>query len=136
MTLQLAGVAVAMALVISALIGIPGGLAPGRWPDRLAFYVSSVFISLPNFWFGIVLTLLLSVKLGWLPAIGYGGFAYTLLPAFVLAVRTVAGPHSHADRIARFDHAGAVHRGRRRARGSAGAALSPTMRCATPPCRC
>jgi ABC-type dipeptide/oligopeptide/nickel transport system permease component len=86
MTLQLAGVAVAMALVISALIGIPGGLAPGRWPDRLAFYVSSVFISLPNFWLGIVLTLLLSVKLGWLPAIGYNGFAYTLLPAFVLAV--------------------------------------------------
>jgi ABC-type dipeptide/oligopeptide/nickel transport system permease component len=86
MTLQLAGVAVAMALLISALIGIPGGLAPGRWPDRLAFYVSSVFISLPNFWLGIVLTLLLSVKLGWLPAIGYGGFAYTLLPAFVLAV--------------------------------------------------
>ncbi|MEJ0092089.1 MAG: ABC transporter permease [Methylocella sp.] len=86
MTLQLAAVAVAMALCISALIGIPGGLAPGRWPDRLAFYLSSIFISLPNFWLGIVLTLLLSVKLGWLPAIGYGGFAYTLLPALVLAV--------------------------------------------------
>lgn len=86
MTLQLAAVALAMALAIAALIGIPAGLAPGRWPDRLAFYTSSIFISLPNFWLGIVLTLLLSVKLGWLPAIGYGGFAYTLLPALVLAV--------------------------------------------------
>ncbi len=86
MTLQLAAVAVAMALCFSMLVGIPAGLAPGRWPDRLAFYVSSIFISLPNFWLGIVLTLLLSVKLGWMPAIGYRGFSYTLLPAIVLAV--------------------------------------------------
>lgn len=85
-TLQLAAVAVAMALAFSALVGIPAGLAPGRWPDRLAFYVSSIFISLPNFWLGIVLTLLLSVKLRLLPAIGYGGFSYTLLPALVLAI--------------------------------------------------
>ena len=86
MTLQLAAVAVVMALCFSMLVGIPAGLAPGRWPDRVAFYVSSIFISLPNFWLGIVLTLLLSVRLGWMPAIGYGGFSYTLLPAIVLAV--------------------------------------------------
>jgi peptide/nickel transport system permease protein len=86
MTLQLAALATGIGLVFSLLVGIPGGLAPGRWPDRLAFYVSSVFVSLPNFWLGIVLALLLSVKLGWLPAIGYGGFAYTILPAIVLAV--------------------------------------------------
>jgi ABC-type dipeptide/oligopeptide/nickel transport system permease component len=85
-TLQLAAVAVAMALAFSVLVGIPAGLAPGRWPDRLAFYVSSIFISLPNFWLGIVLTLLLSVKLRLLPAIGYSGFSYTLLPALVLAI--------------------------------------------------
>lgn len=85
-TLQLAAVAIALALAFSLLVGIPGGLAPGRWPDRLAFYISSVFVSLPNFWLGIVLALLFSVKLGWLPAIGYGGFSYTFLPAIVLAV--------------------------------------------------
>lgn len=85
-TLQLAAVAIAMALVFSLAIGIPGGLAPGRWPDRLAFYIASIFISLPNFWLGIVLALVFSVKLGWLPAIGYGGFSYTVLPAIVLAM--------------------------------------------------
>jgi ABC-type dipeptide/oligopeptide/nickel transport system permease component len=86
MTLQLAAVTLVIAIAFSALIGVAGGLAPGRWPDKLAFYVSSIFVSLPNFWLGIVLTLLLSAKLGWLPAIGYQGFAYTLLPAIVLAV--------------------------------------------------
>jgi ABC-type dipeptide/oligopeptide/nickel transport system permease component len=86
MTLQLAAVTLVIALIFSAIVGIAGGLAIGRWPDKLAFYVSSIFISLPNFWLGIVLALLLSVKLGWLPAIGYGGFSYTILPAIVLAV--------------------------------------------------
>lgn len=86
MTLQLAALAVVFALAITFLIGTPAGLAPNRWPDRLAFYVSSIFVSLPNFWLGIVLALLFSVKLGWLPAIGYKGFAYTILPAIVLAI--------------------------------------------------
>lgn len=86
MTLQLAALALAFALVFSGLLGIAAGLRPGGIADRVAFAVSSVFISLPNFWLGIVLALLLSVKLGWLPAIGYGGFSYTVLPALVLAV--------------------------------------------------
>lgn len=41
---------------------------------------------MPNFWLGIVLALLLSVKLQLMPAIGYQGFAYTILPALVLAI--------------------------------------------------
>ncbi|GLK67640.1 ABC transporter permease [Hansschlegelia plantiphila] len=86
MTLQLAATALAIALVFSTALGVAAGLNPGGWIDKLAFYVSSVFISLPNFWLGIVLALLLSVKLGWLPAIGYAGYSYTILPAIVLAV--------------------------------------------------
>lgn len=86
MTIQLALLAMVFALIVAVPIGVAGGLYPGRWPDRLALYLGSVFVSLPNFWLGIVLALLLSVKLGWLPAIGYQGFAYTILPAIVLAV--------------------------------------------------
>ncbi|WP_305968071.1 MULTISPECIES: ABC transporter permease [unclassified Mameliella] len=86
MTLQLAVLAMAFALLIALPIGIWGGLRPGGWPDRFALYISSVFVSLPNFWLGIVLALLLSVKLKLVPAIGYEGFAYTILPAFVLAI--------------------------------------------------
>ncbi|ANB33129.1 peptide/nickel transport system permease protein [Rhodovulum sulfidophilum] len=86
MTLQLALLAMVFALMIGVPIGVWGGLYPGRLPDRLALYSSSLFVSLPNFWLGIVLALLLSVKLNLLPAIGYKGFSYTILPALVLAV--------------------------------------------------
>ena len=86
MTLQLAALALVFALAFSALVGIAAGLRPGGAADKVAFAVSSIFISLPNFWLAIVLALLFSVKLGWLPAIGYGGFSYTILPALVLAV--------------------------------------------------
>lgn len=86
MTLQLAAVAFFFALLVGVPLGIAGGLRPGRWPDKLAFYTGSLFVSMPNFWLGIVLTILLSVKLGWIPSIGYQGFEYTILPAIVLAV--------------------------------------------------
>lgn len=86
MTVQLALLAMLFALIAAVPIGVWAGLRPGRWPDRLALYLSSLFVSLPNFWLGIVLALLLSVKLQLLPAIGYEGFAYTILPALVLAV--------------------------------------------------
>lgn len=86
MTVQLALLSMLFALIVAVPIGVWGGLRPGRFPDKFALYVSSIFVSLPNFWLGIVLALLLSVKLKLLPAIGYGGFAYTILPAIVLAV--------------------------------------------------
>ncbi len=85
-TLQLALLSMVFALLIAVPIGIAGGLNPGKWPDRLALYLGSLFVSLPNFWLGIVLALVLSVNLGLLPAIGYQGFAYTILPAIVLAI--------------------------------------------------
>ncbi len=85
-TIQLALLSMLFALVVGVPIGIWGGLNPGRWPDRFALYIGSLFVSLPNFWLGIVLALVLSVNMGLLPAIGYQGFAYTILPAIVLAV--------------------------------------------------
>jgi peptide/nickel transport system permease protein len=86
LTLMLAGVALLFAMLIPTPLGIFAGLYPDRWPATLALLTQSVFVSIPNFWLSIVLILLLSVKLGWLPALGYQGFSYVLLPAIVLAV--------------------------------------------------
>jgi ABC-type dipeptide/oligopeptide/nickel transport system permease component len=63
-----------MAMAIALVIGIPagivsavGGARPGTGRQR----VRAVGLSTPNFWLGILLILLFSVNLGWLPASGY-----------------------------------------------------------------
>lgn len=85
-SLELAGMGILFSLVIAVPVGMAAGLQAGRWPDRLALYFSSALISLPNIWLGLVFILLFSARTGWLPAIGYKGFAYTILPASVLAL--------------------------------------------------
>ena len=86
MTLQLAGLALIFTALISLPLGIAAGLFSGRWPDKLAFYVGSIFVSVPNFWCALVLVRIVSAQLNLLPAIGYEGFAYTILPAIVIAI--------------------------------------------------
>jgi peptide/nickel transport system permease protein len=85
-TLQLAGLALLFAVLLSVPLGVMGGLYVDRWPDRLAVYTSSVLVSMPNFWLGIVLALVFTANLGWVPSIGYHNFAYTILPAIVIAI--------------------------------------------------
>lgn len=85
-SLQLGGLGVLFSLLIALPIGIAAGLRAGRWPDRVGLYVSSLFVSLPNIWIGTVLIFLVSAKASLLPAIGYKGFSYTILPAIVIAL--------------------------------------------------
>jgi ABC-type dipeptide/oligopeptide/nickel transport system permease component len=85
-TLQLAALGLLFTMIVALPLGIAGGLKPERWQDRAAFFVGSLLVSIPNFWLALVLILLISSKANLLPAIGYKGFAYTILPAIVLAV--------------------------------------------------
>ena len=91
-TIQLAS----MAIVIALVIGIGAGILSAVKKDTLWDYGANAFalwgISTPNFWLGIMLIFLFSVKLGWLPASGYvrltddwrASLASTIMPAFVL----------------------------------------------------
>ncbi len=105
-TVQLAS----MAMLIALLIGIPAGIASavGRgtvW-DTLANVFALWGISTPNFWLGILLILLFSVQLGWLPASGYvspfedlgANLAAMIMPAFVLgnAIAAVLMRHTRS----------------------------------------
>jgi len=97
-TIQLA----AMALIIAFVIGVPAGILSavkkGTAIDYAANIVALSGLSIPNFWLGIMLILLVSVQLGWLPASGYESpfvdplrsLETMIMPAFVLGTALAA----------------------------------------------
>ena len=91
-TLELA----ALAMLIALAIGIPAGIVSAVGKDTVWDYLANITalwgLSTPNFWLGILMILLFSVSLGWLPASGYvspfedlrANLAAMVMPAFVL----------------------------------------------------
>ena len=85
-----------MAFVIAVSIGVPLGILSAVYKNRPLDYIANAVglagLSTPNFWLGIMLILLVSVDLGWLPPSGYvpltedwrQSLATTIMPAFVL----------------------------------------------------
>jgi peptide/nickel transport system permease protein len=70
-TLSLAALSFLFALVIAVPAGIIAGLRRNGMFDYVASTVAFVGVSMPSFWFGILLILVFAVQLRWLPAIGY-----------------------------------------------------------------
>ncbi|WP_341701879.1 ABC transporter permease [Ferrovibrio sp.] len=91
-----------LSMLIALLIGLPAGMLSalynGRWVDYAANIIGLWGLSTPNFWLGIMMILLFSVELGWLPASGYVSPGENLLqnleamimPAFVLGTGIAA----------------------------------------------
>jgi peptide/nickel transport system permease protein len=97
-TLELALLALVIALIISIPAGIVSAVYKGSAIDTGATVFALTGLSTPNFWLGIMLILLFSVELGWLPASGYvspfedfwQSMRTTIMPAFVLG-NAIAG---------------------------------------------
>lgn len=53
----------------------------GKWKDNFCMGFALLGVSIPDFWLALLLIILFSVKLGWLPAMGIGGVKYYILPA-------------------------------------------------------
>jgi peptide/nickel transport system permease protein len=109
-TLLLAAAASLIGFVIGATLGGLAGTFRGSWIDKVATTIAVAGVSVPHYWLGMVLVVIFSVQLGWLPAMGAGpgGSAdwawdwehlqHLLLPAVTLSVipmgivtRTVRG---------------------------------------------
>lgn len=89
-TFQLATVAFVLAAVIGLSLGIVAALRRGSAWDRLAMIFTSGLQSGPTFFIGILLILLFSVRLGWLPSSGRGAPKQLILPAITLSGFTMA----------------------------------------------
>jgi len=68
----LATAATCIGFALGALLGIIAGYFRGGWIDRAASLISVLGVSVPHYWLGMVLVIIFSVQLGWLPATGGG----------------------------------------------------------------
>jgi peptide/nickel transport system permease protein len=89
-TLQLAGFALLVSVVIALPIGVLSAVKKGTIWDSAAKVVALLGQSLPAFWLGIVLMWVFAVHLGWFPTSGRGGLQYMILPAITLGWFQVA----------------------------------------------
>jgi len=108
--LPVTGELTVLAMIIALAIGIPAGIVAavkrGTAWDVAANAVALWGLSTPNFWLGILMILLFSVQLGWLPASGYvspfeslwGNLSTLIMPAFVLgnAIAAVIMRHTRS----------------------------------------
>lgn len=93
-TCELIGASLLIGIALALPVGVAAALKPRRGFDRAATALSLAGISLPVFWFGLVLQLVFAVGLGWLPSSGRASFGrgdpidrieHLILPAAVLA---------------------------------------------------
>jgi peptide/nickel transport system permease protein len=97
-TLMLAVLATLIGFILGCLFGFVAGYFRGSWIDRLASFVSIIGVSVPHYWLGMVLVIIFSVQLNWLPATGAGPggsddwrwdwlhIRHLILPAFTMSV--------------------------------------------------
>ncbi len=86
-TFRLAGVAIFIAVALALGLGLVAAMRPGSWVDRIINIIALAGVSIVQFWLGLVLIVVVSVHLGWLPTSGYGTWQHVILPALTLAAR-------------------------------------------------
>jgi peptide/nickel transport system permease protein len=94
-TLYLAAATIVIAVPVALVSGTLAATRPRSILDRSLTTISTIGISTPNFWLGLVLILVVAVRLGWLPSSGIGGLGlsgipYVILPALTLGVRSMS----------------------------------------------
>ncbi|MCR5732180.1 MAG: ABC transporter permease [Sphaerochaetaceae bacterium] len=89
-TLKLASLAMVVAVLVSVPLGIVAAVNQNSLKDTISMILALLGLSMPNFWLGLLLMLLFSLKLGWFPSGGAEGFRSVVLPAVTVGVGLAA----------------------------------------------
>jgi peptide/nickel transport system permease protein len=85
-TVQLTLAAMLLAIAIGTTLGTISALRRNSWVDTMASLISLFGVSMPSFWFGMILIYVFSLRLGWFPITGEGGWKRLVLPALALSL--------------------------------------------------
>lgn len=89
-TLTLAIFGMIFAVVVGLPLGILAALRQNTWVDALCSFFALVGFSIPNFWVGLMLMLLLSISIPILPSSGVDTWKHFVMPTIVLGIQTMA----------------------------------------------
>ena len=89
-TIELGLAALALTVVIAIPLGVVAAIRKDSWVDNALSVTSLCGQSIPVFWLGIMLILVVAVQLRWLPTSGYGESRHLVLPAVTLAFANIA----------------------------------------------
>jgi peptide/nickel transport system permease protein len=84
-SIQLALASMAISLLIGLPVGIISAVKVDRWWDRFGKIIALIGMSMPSFWLGLMLILIFSVYLEWMPTSGTGGIIHLIMPAVALS---------------------------------------------------
>jgi peptide/nickel transport system permease protein len=79
-TLGLGFSTMALTILLGIPLGIMAAVHQNQFSDRLCMVIALLGVSLPGFWLALMLVIVFSLRLGWLPATGIGGIEYYVLP--------------------------------------------------------
>ncbi len=89
-TVKLSLIAILIAVVLSIPLGIIAAVKQNTWVDGLSMFIALLGVSIPVFWLGLMLQLLFSLKLGWLPSSGAATWKSFILPGISLGFLSMA----------------------------------------------
>lgn len=89
-TVELACAGLLFSIALAVPLGVLSAVHRDGWIDRFARVLALLGQAMPNFWIGLLLILLFSIQLGWLPAFGRGGLLHLIMPAIALGWYPVA----------------------------------------------
>lgn len=90
-TLRITLFSIIIAIVIGLPIGVIAATHQYTITDNIAVFLSLICVSMPNFWFALLLARFFGVKLGWLPTTGVETWAGYILPSVAVSVSELAG---------------------------------------------
>lgn len=89
-TIRLGMASMTFSIIMGISLGILSALNRGKWLDALTMITATIGVSMPNFWFGLLVILIFAVHLGWLPSSGQEGLRYLVLPTLTLGLSEAA----------------------------------------------